>query len=126
MKKITSKEEISFKVDGETTLEINENGVLTSNEKAEIVKERLGDKVTIKSTTTREAKSEADQKLKEADEELEKREKESEEQSDDEDKEEEASTSMNREDLDEMAKEKGLEPSDYSNKKEIADAINQS
>lgn len=47
MKKITSSEPITFKVSGSIILTIDSGGVITSDEAAAVVAERLGHNVTI-------------------------------------------------------------------------------
>lgn len=55
MKKITSEHEITFRVDGETVLEINSEGCLTTDEAARVVAERLGGQVMIEDVDAGEA-----------------------------------------------------------------------
>jgi hypothetical protein len=65
MKKITSKEAISFKVNGQTTLEIDKKGAICSDEEAEIASDRLGGNINIEDITPEDAKKEAEKILKE-------------------------------------------------------------
>lgn len=59
MKKLTSKDPITFRVNGSTVLEINSAGVLAKDSDAEIVKDRLGDQITVEDVTLKEAAKEA-------------------------------------------------------------------
>lgn len=68
MKKITSKEPISFPVDGKTTLEIDETGCIASDADAAFAVERLGDsneggQLTVTDLTVEEAKKFAESLL---------------------------------------------------------------
>ena len=59
MKKITSKERISYRIDGSTVLELCPEGCLASDEAAKIVAERLGEHVTIEETSIEKAVEDA-------------------------------------------------------------------
>jgi hypothetical protein len=47
MKKITSKEDITFRVNAQTVLEITKKGCLCSDEDAALAKERLGNNIQV-------------------------------------------------------------------------------
>lgn len=64
MKKITSKEPISFRVDGATLLEIGPKGCLASDAAAAIAKERLGEHITVTETSIKKAVEDAKDSLK--------------------------------------------------------------
>lgn len=55
MKKITSELDIVFKIDGNTTLNINKDGCIATDEHAKILVERLGGNITVEDTTVEEA-----------------------------------------------------------------------
>lgn len=55
MKKITSENEITFRIDGNTVLEINSEGCLVDDAAAAIVSERLGGQVRIEDVDAEEA-----------------------------------------------------------------------
>ena len=66
MKKITSKEPISFRVDGSTVLEIDSKGCLASDDAAKIAVERLGEHITVVETSIEKAVEDAKDSLKPA------------------------------------------------------------
>lgn len=66
MKKITSKNPISFRVDGKTVLEIDSKGVVCDDAAAAIVVDRLGTQVTVETVTVKEAVAEAKKAVAEA------------------------------------------------------------
>ena len=55
MKKITSKEPISFRIDGSTLLEIDSEGCLASDAHALVAVERLGGNITVEESSLKEA-----------------------------------------------------------------------
>lgn len=66
MKRLTSKEPISFKVDGQTILEIDKSGCICSDDEAELAQSRLGGNINIEDITPEQAKKEAEKILKDA------------------------------------------------------------
>ena len=66
MKKITSIEPISFRVDGSTLLEITSKGCLATDEAAAIAKERLGEHITVVDTDIKTAVKEAKASLEDS------------------------------------------------------------
>ena len=68
MKKLTSKEPISFRVNGQTLLEITPKGCICSDEDAKIVTHpyRLGSSIQVHDISPEEAKKEAEALLKSA------------------------------------------------------------
>lgn len=75
MKKLTSKEPITFRVDGSTKLEITKAGVLCTDEHANIAAERLGGNVSVEDV---KVEDEAEKIAKEAEKEAKKAAKEAE------------------------------------------------
>lgn len=65
MKKITSKDKISLRVDGHTVLEISSKGCLASDEAAAIAAARLGENVKIEAISAGEAVKSAKETLNE-------------------------------------------------------------
>lgn len=63
MKKITSKNPISFRVDGDTLLEIGPEGCIASDAAAKIAVERLGEHITVVETSIKEAVGDAKSSL---------------------------------------------------------------
>lgn len=66
MKKITSELDIVFKIDGNTTLNINKEGCITTDEYAKILVERLGVNIKVEDTTVEEAVETPKTKVKKA------------------------------------------------------------
>lgn len=64
MKKITSKEPISFRVDGNTLLEIDSKGCITDDESAAIALERLGKQIVVTESSVKSSLSDAEKELK--------------------------------------------------------------
>lgn len=59
MKKITSIDPITFRVDGDTLLEITSEGCIATDSAAAFAKEKLGDHITVIDTTAEEVIDEA-------------------------------------------------------------------
>lgn len=71
MKKLTSKEPITLRIDGNTVLEIGPKGCIATDEAAAIAVERLGENVSVAATSIKKAVEDAKASLKAPEEEVE-------------------------------------------------------
>ena len=79
MKKITSKNPISLRIDGKIVLEIGPEGCLADDASAKVAKERLGETIVIEDTTLEDAVDKAKATLADKKEKGKKKEKDEEE-----------------------------------------------